>query len=93
MSRPTNYFKVTTPGEDRIFGFDTWDRGDIRGAFYRAVVYRDAARGAMSVFYPVPLSGPWDPVPSIVTAEAPLPVWRAPKPAKRMAAFGESWCF
>lgn len=94
--RPTNYFKVRAGDVEQTFAFETWDRGAIRAAFNRATTFADARRGRLSVFYPVPLSGPWDPIPSIVTAEAPLPVWRSPRavsPPVPVCSFAESWCF
>ena len=93
--RPTNYFKVRAGDTEQTFAFDTWNRGSIRAAFHRATTFAGPRRGRLSVFYPVPLSGPWSSTPSIVTAAAPLPVWRPmrPAPAAPVCSFGESWCF
>lgn len=90
----TNYFKVRGPVGERVFGFATWDRGDIRAAYNRAT----SCPGRVSVFYRVPLSGPWDSVPAIAPNDAPLPVaTRAAalpgaRPARAFALFGEGGC-
>lgn len=97
--KPTNYFKVRTPDVEQTFAFETWNRGSIRAAFNRATMFADGRKGRLSVFYPVPLSGPWDPVPSIVTLAAPLPVWNrpqvmsAPAPRRAFALYGEGGCW
>lgn len=91
---PTNYFKVHTPRTERTFAFDTWDRKSIRAAFNRATMFSDALRGTLSVFYRVPLSGPWDCVAVIAADDAPLPVFLRPvRKAVPVCSFGESWAY
>ena len=89
----TNYFKVRGPAGERVFGFATWDRSDIRAAYNRAT----RCPGRVSVFFRVPLSGPWDSVPTIAPETAPLPVAKrgalpAARPARAFALFGEGGC-
>jgi hypothetical protein len=88
--RPTNYFKARAARCEQTFAFETWDRRSVRAAFWRAVEFALDSRGTLSVFAPVPLSGPWDTLPVIVP-EAPLQVWL--RPAPRLALFGEGGCW
>lgn len=89
----TNYFKVRGPAGERVFPFATWDRRDIRAAYNRAT----SAPGKVTVFYRVPLSGPWDSVPAIAPETAPLPLVKRgmmpiPRPRRAFALFGEGGC-
>lgn len=93
MSRATNYFKVHAAGTDRIFAFAMWDRGSIRAAFNLATIAAERS-GTLSVFYQVPISGPWNDVAVIAPVEAALPVWRPlAKTVPQFAPFGEAGCF
>lgn len=89
--RATNYFKARGAGAEQTFAFDHWDRRSIGAAFARAAAFAATARGRLSVFQAPPLSGPWDSVPAILPAEAPLSVWRrrSATPPARLALFGE----
>jgi hypothetical protein len=99
--RPTNYFKVRGPAGEQIIAFDHWRPDRIREAFRRAT----SCPGRVSVFFRVPLSGPWDSLPAIAPLGAampvarrelePLPPARLPTfgPLQRFAPFGEGGCF
>lgn len=90
----TNYFKVRGPAGERVFPFATWDRRDIRGAYNRAT----SIPGRVTVFYRVPLSGPWDSFAVISPESAPLPVAKKLPSLQRAramspgATISESWC-
>lgn len=86
----TNYFKVRSPTGERVFPFDHWRRSRIRDAYKAAT----SCPGRMVVFYPVPLSGPWDSLPAIAAQGAPMPVAKkAPRrSALTFAMFGEGGC-
>lgn len=91
--RPTNYFKARTSAGTYTYPFETWDRGSIRAAFNLATTLSDAYRGTLSVFYPVPISGPWDSVPAIAGEDAPLPIWIGKRRVQAPSLFGEAGCY
>lgn len=78
--KPTNYFKVAGPVE-RTFGFETWSRSSTKAAWNLATLFQGRHGGRLSVFYPVPLAGPWSSTPVIAGESATLPVWSSECPA------------
>lgn len=84
--KPTNYFKVSGTVE-RTFGFEAWSRSSTKAAWNLATLFQGRHGGRLSVFYPVPLAGPWSSTPVIAGESAALPVWtEAP-------AFNEAGCY
>lgn len=84
--KPTNYFKVSGTVE-RTFGFEAWSRSSTKAAWNLATLFQGRHGGRLSVFYPVPLTGPWSSAPVIAGESAALPVWtEAP-------AFNEAGCY
>jgi len=87
--KPTNYFKVSGTVE-RTFGFEAWSRSSTKAAWNLATLFQGRHGGRLSVFYPVPLAGPWSSTPVIAGESATLPVWQAPA---EVPAFGEAGCY